>query len=106
MIGDRIKESRKTQKLSMGDLAEKTGFAKSYISSIERAVQSNPTIQFVEKIALGLNVSVDYLIHGNEKVQSRGIDEEWVELVLESMDYGLSKQQFREYLELKKANIL
>lgn len=86
--------------MSIIKLAERTGFAKSYISSIERGVQSNPSIQFVEKVALELDVSVNYLILGeNNEVP---FDEDWIELIVEAMDSGVTKEQFREYLEFNR----
>ncbi|MFG6147451.1 helix-turn-helix domain-containing protein [Halobacillus sp. B23F22_1] len=100
MIGDRIQALRKSKRMSIIKLAERTGFAKSYISSIERGVQSNPSIQFVEKVALELDVSVNYLILGeNNEVP---FDEDWIELIVEAMDSGVTKEQFREYLEFNR----
>ena len=42
--------------MSMTELAEKAGVAKSYLSSLERNLQTNPSIQFLEKIAVVLDV--------------------------------------------------
>ncbi len=86
----------------MSELAVRTGFAKSYISSIERGVQSNPSIHFVEEVAEALGVSVHYLVQGETKTIDIPLDEDWVELVVEAMNSGLSKQQFREYLEFNR----
>ncbi|GGF22573.1 transcriptional regulator [Halobacillus andaensis] len=86
--------------MSIIQLAERTGFAKSYISSIERGVQSNPSIQFVEKVALELDVSVNYLILGEKNEEP--LDEGWIELVVEAMNSGVSKEQFRDYLEFNR----
>ena len=36
MIGDRVKKIRKEKNMSMSELAEKAGVAKSYLSSLER----------------------------------------------------------------------
>ncbi|MBP2004314.1 helix-turn-helix domain-containing protein [Halobacillus andaensis] len=100
VIGDRIQALRKRKGLSIIQLAERTGFAKSYISSIERGVQSNPSIQFVEKVALELDVSVNYLILGEKNEEP--LDEGWIELVVEAMNSGVSKEQFRDYLEFNR----
>ncbi|MCP3032927.1 helix-turn-helix domain-containing protein [Halobacillus sp. A1] len=102
MIGDRIQALRKSRGMSMSELAVRTGFAKSYISSIERGVQSNPSIHFVEKISEVLGVSVNYIVLGETNNPDIPLDDDWVELVLEAMNSGLSKQQFREYLEFNK----
>ena len=56
MIGDRVKKIRLERKLSLSELALKAGVAKSYLSSLERNLQTNPSIQFLEKIATVLGV--------------------------------------------------
>lgn len=103
MIGEKIKQLRKEKKMSISELAEKAGVAKSYLSSIERNLQSNPSIQFIEKISAVLNVSVNELIHDdNEKIDEEELDEEWMKIVREAMESGVTKEQFKEYLEFTK----
>ena len=65
--------------------------AKSYLSSLERNLQTNPSIQFLEKIATVLGVPVDTILleHPNKV----GIlDSEWMKLVQEAMQSGVSKR--------------
>ncbi|MBO0995315.1 helix-turn-helix domain-containing protein [Bacillus sp. SD088] len=103
MIGERIREYRKQNNMSLSELAEKAGIAKSYLSSIERNIQSNPSIQFLEKISSVLNVSVQSLLHENPEQLSDGqLDDDWEALVREAMASGVSKQEFREFLEFNK----
>ncbi|MBD3108515.1 helix-turn-helix domain-containing protein [Bacillus sp. AGMB 02131] len=96
MIGDRVKRIRLERNLSMSELAEKAGVAKSYLSSLERNLQSNPSIQFLDKISAVLNVSVDSLLHDEP------LDEEWLEIVEEAMKSGVTKEQFKEFIEYSK----
>lgn len=100
MIGERVKKYRLQKGLSLTELAEAAGVAKSYISSIERNIQSNPSIQFLEKISTVLDVSVETLL--NEKEKADELDATWIKLVKEAMDSGVSKEQFREFLEFNK----
>ncbi|MBM7551719.1 helix-turn-helix domain-containing protein [Thalassobacillus pellis] len=102
MIGERIKLIRKNRGLSLTVLAERAGVAKSYLSSIERNIQSNPSIQFLEKISTELDVSINYLLHGEQGETDAALDEGWKRLVMEAMESGISKEQFREYLEFNK----
>src|SRR5699024_9693096 len=103
VIGERIRQLRQERKMSISELAEKAGVAKSYLSSIERNLQSNPSIQFIEKISAVLNVSVNELIHDdNEKIDEEELDEEWLKIVREAMESGVTKEQFKEYLEFTK----
>ena len=86
--------------MSMSELAEQAGVAKSYLSSLERNLQKNPSIQFLEKIASVLNIPVDRLIYDEPNKET--LDSDWFELVREAMDSGISKEQFKEFLEFNK----
>ncbi|GKU84414.1 helix-turn-helix domain-containing protein [Niallia sp. NCCP-28] len=103
MIGDRVKKLRLEKRMSLSELAEQAGVAKSYLSSLERNLQSNPSIQFLEKIAVVFNVPVDHLI--NEQQNKEDLDSEWLKIVKEAMDSGVSKSEFREFLEFNKWRI-
>ncbi len=103
MIGDRVKKLRLEKKMSLTELAEQAGVAKSYLSSLERNLQSNPSIQFLEKISSVLHVPVDHLI--NEQINKEELDSEWMGIVKEAMDSGVSKEQFRDFLEFNKWRI-
>lgn len=103
MIGDRVKKFRQEKKMSLSELAEQAGVAKSYLSSLERNLQRNPSIQFLEKIASVLGVPVDNLI--NEQTNKESLDHDWMNLVKEAMDSGVTKDQFREFLEFNKWRI-
>lgn len=105
LIGEKIKELRKAKKMSISELAEKAGVAKSYLSSIERGIQVNPSIQFIEKISIVLGVSINELIRENQSKQKEELDEEWLEIVQEAMDSGVSREQFKEFLEFNKWRI-
>ncbi|HEY2422341.1 MAG TPA: helix-turn-helix domain-containing protein [Neobacillus sp.] len=103
MIGERVKKLRLAKKISLSELADQAGVAKSYLSSLERNLQSNPSIQFLEKIASVLNVPVDHLIH--EEIDTKDLDNDWINLVKDAMNSGVSKDQFRDFLEFNKWRI-
>ena len=103
MIGDRVKRIRKEKKLSMTELAEKAGVAKSYLSSLERNIQVNPSIQFLEKIAAVLNVPLNDLLHDTPDMNK--LDKEWADLVQDAMNSCVSKDQFKEFIEFNKWRI-
>lgn len=104
MIGDKVKKFRMEKGLSITELAERAGVAKSYLSSIERNIQSNPSIQFLEKIASVLNIPIESLIHETEQSESEKneLDDEWKSLIHEAIESGISKEQFREFLEFNR----
>lgn len=62
-FGARIKALRRAQGLSQEAFADKCGFARSYMSRIERG-GANPSLDAVEVLALALGVSVATLFDG------------------------------------------
>jgi len=103
MIGQRIQKLRLSRGLTLSELAERADVAKSYISAIERSLQKNPSIQVLEKISAVLGVSVQTLIRNeDDDSQEEQVDAEWIALAKEAMKSGLSKAQFKEYLEFQK----
>lgn len=104
MIGERIQGLRKKKGLSLTQLSENAGVAKSYLSTIERGIQTNPSIQFLEKVGIILGVSVEQILQITQDLDSNmdKLDHEWQELIHEAMKAGISKKQFKEYLEFTK----
>lgn len=100
MIGQRIQQFRKQKGLSLTVLAERADVAKSYLSNVERSIQSNPSIAFIEKIAAALDVSVESIVI--EDHQAGELDSGWSMLIQEAMNSGVTKDQFRELLEYQK----
>ncbi|WP_078597182.1 helix-turn-helix domain-containing protein [Evansella clarkii] len=106
MIGERVKKYRSEAGMTLTELADRAGVAKSYLSALERNIQTNPSIQFLEKIASVLDVSMDQLLYDEENRNTgdgnSGLDNEWSKLVKEAMDSGISKEEFRQFLEFNK----
>ncbi|MDT3428199.1 XRE family transcriptional regulator of biofilm formation [Paenibacillus forsythiae] len=102
-IGQHIQHLRLEKGLSLSELAGKADVAKSYLSNVERNIQSNPSIQFIEKIAEALDVSVHILLYGEiSDTQEEALDSEWFKLVQEAMASGVSKREFKEFLDYQK----
>jgi XRE family transcriptional regulator of biofilm formation len=104
MIGVRVRQLRKERGLSITDLAERAGVAKSYLSNIERDIQRNPSLLYLEKISAVLDVSVEQLIEHDlsNSTDEETLDAEWYAIVKEAMESGVDKQQFRDFLEFNK----
>lgn len=102
LIGEKIKQLRTEKKMSISELAERAGVAKSYLSSIERNLQTNPSIQFIEKISTVLGTTVNDLLREEKISGPEDLDNEWLKIVQEAMESGVSKEQFKEYLEFNK----
>ncbi|MFE3976616.1 MULTISPECIES: helix-turn-helix domain-containing protein [unclassified Peribacillus] len=95
MIGYRVKSLREERKMSISELSTKSGVAKSYISSLERNLQTNPTILVLEKISRILCIKVDALL--NEQAD-KVMDEEWMAIMQDVMGSGISKEEMREFI--------
>ncbi|WP_430509962.1 helix-turn-helix domain-containing protein [Gottfriedia solisilvae] len=101
MIGERIKKLRLQHGMSLTELAERAGIAKSYISSIERQLQSNPSIQVLEKIATVFNTTAENLLKGNDDTM-KVIDSEWMSILQEAINSGIPKEELIKFIEFNK----
>ncbi len=101
-IGDRIQRIRVEKGFSLSELADKASVAKSYLSNVERNIQNNPSIQFIEKIADALDVTMNAILHGDTSDAEGKLDPDWLHLLQEAMASGISKNQFKEFLEFQK----
>ena len=70
-ICTRIRFKRLENKLSLNDLAKKTGFTKSYLSQIEN-LKREPSISTLTKIAFALGVDVFFLMTGENRHDAGG----------------------------------
>ncbi|AEI45227.1 XRE family transcriptional regulator [Paenibacillus mucilaginosus] len=102
MIGARIQKLRHQKRMSLTELAARAGVAKSYLSSIERDLQSNPSIQFLRKLAPVLGVNVQTLILHDPGEKQEQLDQEWVQIIQEFNELGLSKDSLRKIVRQLK----
>lgn len=107
MLGKRIKYLRIKMGLSINELSEQSGISKSYLSYIEREIQKNPSLHVLSKLAKTLETSVDNLLQTTTKedIVIAPMDHEWIQLVTEAIDQGITKEEFEAYLtsiKLKK----
>ncbi|MFZ7946398.1 MULTISPECIES: helix-turn-helix domain-containing protein [Bacillaceae] len=65
MLGTKIQKLRQERNLTLSQLAEKTDISKSYLSHIERNIQTNPSIEVLVKIAAALEVNIQTLLSPN-----------------------------------------
>jgi transcriptional regulator with XRE-family HTH domain len=78
MIGERVRQLREGRQLTQGDIEKRTGMRRCYISRVENG-HTIPTIETLQKIALGLEVLTYELFHnGSTAVETLGAtDDEW-----------------------------
>ena len=61
-LSERLREIRKSKKLTLDQLAQSVGSSKSYIWQLESDSKIKPSVELVAKIAKALDVTVDFLI--------------------------------------------
>src|SRR5713226_8973325 len=66
LIGDRLRAFREAKKLSQGDIEERTGLLRSYISRVENG-HTIPSVETLEKWARALEVPLYQLFYEGEK---------------------------------------
>ncbi|ASK63720.1 transcriptional regulator [Virgibacillus phasianinus] len=99
MIGKNIQVIRKKKGLTLSELASRASISKSYLSNIERNVNTNPSVQIMEKIAAVLDVDLQVLVDSTS--DSQAIQEsEWIDFVKELKDSGVDKEQLQEFKTL------
>lgn len=63
----RIRDLRKSAKMTQDEISEKSGVALRTYQDIEYGNTENPGIHLIAPIAKTLNVSIDYLVYGETK---------------------------------------
>src|ERR1700754_1279073 len=66
IIGDRLKALRESKKLSQGQMQDRTGLLRCYISRVENG-HTTPAIETLEKIARALGVPMYAIFYDGEK---------------------------------------
>ncbi len=66
LIGDRLRAVREAKKLSQGDIEERSGLKRSYISRVENG-HTVPSVETLEKLARALEVSLYQLFSEGKK---------------------------------------
>src|SRR5713101_3297495 len=66
LIGDRLRAFREAKKLSQGDMEERTGLLRSYISRVENG-HTVPAVETLEKFARALEVPIYQLFYDGEE---------------------------------------
>ena len=104
MLGTHIQRLRQEKKLSLTQLAEKTEISKSYLSHIERNIQTNPSIEVLMKIAMALGVDIQTLLNPTmlatePKSTSKLNVKDWSDLINTALEAGvINEKDIREII--------
>jgi transcriptional regulator with XRE-family HTH domain len=101
MIGSKLSELRKFNKMSLRSLSESTGISVTFLSDIEHG-RGNPSIDNLKLIAKTFNVSPAFFIEDSLD-SSIIIDDELLNLISDFKDWSnYDKQELISYLKAKK----
>lgn len=86
-VGMNIRAIRKSQNLTIDELAEKCDFQSPYLSDVERG-ERNITLQTLNKILDALNIGPGKVLipESISKVDATGIREELMQLILDMLE--------------------
>jgi XRE family transcriptional regulator of biofilm formation len=105
MLGSKIQKLRLEKKLTLTELANRTGISKSYLSYIERNIQKNPSIEVLAKIASALEV-VPQTLFTTDKLSPDPKDTrklhvaDWSNLINTALESGLINEDDLEEIRL------
>ena len=99
---ERIKELCKKNGVSLNKLEDELGFAKGYMSKLDK---STPNAVKIQKIADYFGVSVDYLMTGNEDSNNYYLNEDAREMAQFMFDNPEYKVLFDASRNVKKEDI-
>ena len=92
MNGYKLKRLRIEKGYSLSRLSNLTGISKSYLSLIEREIQTNPSIEILEKLANTFEVSVEVLVKSEKEIGISNIGKIQVKSTLR-FEIELSEEQ-------------
>jgi XRE family transcriptional regulator, master regulator for biofilm formation len=75
MNGELIRNTRLEKRISLSELAQLANVSKTYLSSLERNIQKNPSLDIVNKIAAVLEINPMLLINNLKFSESEPIEE-------------------------------
>jgi XRE family transcriptional regulator, master regulator for biofilm formation len=105
-VGEKLKKIRIQNGYSISELSSKAHVSKSYLSYIERGIQKNPSLQVLARLAKTLNVSLEELTGQpfieREVTAPPPIDPEWLDMINDAIQNGVSKEEFAFYIDFIK----
>ncbi len=91
LIGDRLRAIREAKELSQGDIEERSGLLRSYISRVEND-HTVPSVETLEKLARALEVPLSQLFYEGKRPPKLIHLREW-KTAARSLGAGLPKRR-------------
>lgn len=89
MLGKRIRGRRESIGQPLNEFSDRKDLHRSTLSRIENGKCKNPGIDYLIRIAEGLNVSLEYLVYGTEDifVGDSELEEKYLSLTTQQKEY-------------------
>lgn len=98
-IGEKIYKLRKDKKLTLDELAARTGSSKSYIWELENKNPPRPSADKLSKIATELGVTIEYLLGQDQGITEADATDEMFFRKYKQMDPSV-KEKIRKMIDL------
>ncbi|MEK3910659.1 helix-turn-helix domain-containing protein [Paenibacillus sp. FSL H7-0331] len=96
IIGDRVKLKREELGITARRLAELANCTPSAIGQLESGKSDNPTMKLLSKLSEVFNVSIDWLVNGEQEILNKQeyykLDEFERRFILEYIDFCLKRK--------------
>lgn len=92
--------------MSLDEIAGRTGIPKPILKEIEKNAIPNPSVFIRNKIATVLEIPLDQMLDSSSSNTYEELDEEWLKVVREAMESGISKEEFSEFLEFYNGGMI
>lgn len=102
MIGERIKELRKSKKMSQSELGKFIGVSQTTVTAWENG-RAEPSSSYVTKLATFFNVSTDYLLGRDPKEDDEKPLTRNQKLIAYSIDPDISDEERQAIIEMVQA---
>lgn len=66
--GTKVRQLRELKNWTQGDLAERAGISRSYLSELESGTRNDPAASYLKKLADALTVPLDFLFDDSNKL--------------------------------------
>ena len=97
-LGERVREVRLKQGLTLEALAEQVGSSKSYMWEIENKDVARPSAEKLHKIAVALDTTAEYLLSADKVTEAEAADLAFFRKYQNMRPRG--KEQLREMLKI------
>ncbi|MGM7701345.1 helix-turn-helix domain-containing protein [Pseudalkalibacillus sp. Hm43] len=90
-LGEKVRQARIAQQISIKELAKLVQVTEAYILNLESGIIQNPSFFTVVRIAKELGLDV-------YEMDKLYVDPEWLDLIKEARQLGLSRTEIRNFI--------